>query len=321
MLQPLCAYKRRYSGVAWAYSKQPDDIKIITNWDSTEWLNSDKGKAPTKIAYDESCADGSLQKDPAWGYGIGEAEAAEWFKLLLLDEGDMDDQQRESPQIKRARFLLQKAGKSPVQAVADYLRLLWAHAIQNIEKDFGEATVEGLPFRVVLTVPAVWTQRAVNRMRQAAKDAGILWHRLAGETTLHFVSEPEAAALATFDDLKARPNFQKGDTFVVCDAGGGTVDLISYKVQQAKPMHLAECVEGSGKLCGAVFLDQDFEALMKQLVGDAWNVPDGVIKGMMNTQWENGIKRGFEGQDKTWKITLPYECVKRGAPPHIPLDK
>jgi hypothetical protein len=86
-------------------------------------------------------------------------------------------------------------------------------------------------------------------------------------------------------------------------------------------MQLVECVEGSGKLCGAVFLDQDFEALMKQLVGDAWNVPEAVIKDMMNTQWENGIKRGFEGQDKTWKITLPYECIERGAPRHLTLDK
>lgn len=306
---------RRYSGVAWAYSKQPEDVKIITNWDSTEWLNADKGKAPTKISY------GQAEDDMTWGYGIGNTEAAEWFKLLLLDEGDMDEEKKKSPQIKRARTLLQRAGKSPVQAVADYLRLLWTHAIQNIEKDFGEATVEGLPFRVVLTVPAVWTQRAVNRMRQAAKEAGILWHRLAGKTTLDFVSEPEAAALATFDDLKTRPNFQHGDTFVICDAGGGTVDLISYKVQQAKPMQLAECVEGSGKLCGAVFLDQDFEDLMKQLVGDAWNASEAAVKNMMNTQWENGIKRGFDGQDKTWQLTLPYECVQRGALPHLTLQK
>jgi hypothetical protein len=215
----------RYSGVAWAYSKQPDDIKIITNWDSTEYANSDKGKAPTKIAYSPVYSDGDSPLDLTWGYGINDTEAIEWFKLLLLDEKDMDKKTRKSPQIKKAQSLLQKAGKSPVQAVADYLRLLWAHAIENIGRDFGEATIEGLPFRVVLTVPAVWTQQAVSRMRQAAKRAGILSHRTVGETTLHFVSEPEAAALATFEDLKARPNFQKNDTFVVCDAGGGTVDL------------------------------------------------------------------------------------------------
>jgi molecular chaperone DnaK (HSP70) len=189
-------------------------------------VNCDKGKAPTKIAYSPAaCSDDKLQTNVAWGYGIGDAEAAEWFKLLLLDEEDMDRRQRQSPQIRRARLLLQRAGKSPVQAVADYLRLLWAHAIGNITKDLGESAVEGLPFRIVLTVPAVWTQKAVSRMRQAADGAGILCRRTIGETTLHFVSEPEAAALATFDDLKERPNFQQDDTFLVCDAGGGTVDL------------------------------------------------------------------------------------------------
>ena len=304
--------------MAWAYSKQPEDVNIITNWDSTEYQSSDKGKAPTKISYGRSFRNlGQM----TWGYGVGEDEAVEWFKLLLLDDADMDPKQRKSPQIKKARGLLQNAGKTPVQAIADYLRLLWKHAIANIERSFGEAAVEGLPFRVVCTVPAVWTTEAVNKMREAARQAGILDDRLAGETTLDFVSEPEAAALATFDDLKPRPNFQVGDCFVVCDAGGGTVDLISYRVVQTQPLQLAECVEGSGKLCGAVFLDQEFEALMKQVVGDAWNVPESVIKTFMNSQWENGVKRGFEGQDKSWKITLPHECVEKGAPYHLDLNQ
>ncbi|KAF1850457.1 uncharacterized protein K460DRAFT_422933 [Cucurbitaria berberidis CBS 394.84] len=317
-----------YSGVAWAYSKQPDDIKIITDWDCIEFQNSDKGKAPTRIAYGQPQPDclvdisgDSAPTQVTWGYGVEDTEVAEWFKLLLLDEDDLTEEKKHSPQIKKARKCLQKAGKTPVQAVGDYLRLLWNHAISNIEKDFGPVVVEGLQFQVVCTVPAVWTTRAVDRMRQAAKDAGIISDRLAGQTTLRFISEPEAAALATLEDLKARPNFKKGDTFVVCDAGGGTVDLISYKVRETDPMVLAECVEGQGKLCGAVFLDQDFEALMKQLVGDAWNVQRSAIKDMMNAQWENGIKRGFEGQSKDWKIRLPYECIERGAPHIITLNQ
>ena len=76
-------------------------------------------------------------------------------------------------------------------------------------------------------------------MRQAALDAGILEPRLCSDTTLHFVSEPEAAALATLRDMKAAQfgvclsftnnhknmltRVQKGDCIVVCDAGGGTV--------------------------------------------------------------------------------------------------
>lgn len=41
---------------------------------------------------------------------------------------------------------------------------------------------------------------------------------------------------------------QVGDSFVVCDAGGGTVDLITYEVTKMKPyLQLAELVPGTGK--------------------------------------------------------------------------
>lgn len=313
-----------YSGVAWAYSKEVDDIHIITDWESSEVGTSDKGKAPTRVSYAPA-----VQKNDGkgstvtWGYGVSDnQEAIEWFKLLLLDDSDMDEKQKKSPHILKARSLLEKANKTPVQAVSDYLRLLWDHAITNIRKEAGEDFLRGLPFRVVCTVPAIWGNKAIGRMRQAASEAGILDYRTAiGETKLFFVSEPEAAALATFNNLQKRPNLQAGDTFVVCDAGGGTVDLIRYKIVQTKPMKLAECVEGSGRLCGAVFLDQDFEDFMQQTVKSAWNVPSHVIKAFMNVYWENGIKRSFDEKPRTWKLNLPYECTERGAPHQIELQQ
>jgi hypothetical protein len=317
----------RYSGVAWAFSKQPEDIKIVTGWDCIEFQNVDKGKAPSRIAYGQincnrpaNALEGTDSVKVNWGYGVEDTNAAEWFKFLLPDEEDQACEAKHSPQIEKARQLLRQAGKTPIQVVADYLRLLWNHAISNIEKDFGEVAVNGLQLHVVCTVPAVWTTRTINRMRQAAKDAGTLNDRLAGTTTLSFVSEPEAAALATLEDLRVRPNFKKDDIFVVCDAGGGTVDLISYKVLETNPMVLSECVEDQGGLCGAVFLDQDFEALMEQLTGDAWEVPRSAIKHMMNSNWENGIKRGFDGGEKDWRVRMPYECTQRGAQPIITLS-
>ena len=41
---------------------------------------------------------------------------------------------------------------------------------------------------------------------------------------------------------------QVGDALVVCDAGGGTVDLISYEILQRKPtLKLKELVPPKGK--------------------------------------------------------------------------
>lgn len=109
-------------------------------------------------------------------------------------------------------------------------------------------------------------------MQDAAKFAGILESRDAGETRLSFLSEPEAAAVATMVDLTEKNNInvnslaaptyrsyavsaadqitsQRGDTFVVVDCGGGTVDLISYEVAGTSPMTVRECAPGKGKYC------------------------------------------------------------------------
>ncbi len=60
------------------------------------------------------------------------------------------------------------------------------------------------------------------------------------------IKEPEAAALYTMHSLDFSLNI--GDVFVVCDAGGGTVDLISYEVLGLSPtLQVKEIVPGTGK--------------------------------------------------------------------------
>ena len=39
-----------------------------------------------------------------------------------------------------------------------------------------------------------------------------------------------------------------GDAFVLCDTGGGTVDLISYEITKIEPFELRELVKGTGTL-------------------------------------------------------------------------
>ncbi|KAF5132941.1 hypothetical protein E5D57_003563 [Metarhizium anisopliae] len=58
-------------------------------------------------------------------------------------------------------------------------------------------------------------------MEQAAKMAGILDDRSAGQTILTFAPEPEAAALSTLTEPGRKT--KAGEVYLVCDAGGGTV--------------------------------------------------------------------------------------------------
>lgn len=57
------------------------------------------------------------------------------------------------------------------------------------------------------------------------------------------------------------------DLCLVCDAGGGTVDLIAYEVDSMKPFLISECSVGTAGACGSVFLDRAFEAAIRTRLG------------------------------------------------------
>lgn len=294
-----------FSGVAWAFSRYPDDIKVVTKWRADLAHNSDDAKCPTEIVYD---ANKNLR---AWGYEIRPNESPlKWFKLLLVDEKDLEPDRRNSPQLIEAKQMLHRLRMTAVDAVGDYLRELWKHTIESIEREFGQSAVRGLPFRVVVTVPAIWKPYAQQRTREAVHKAGILKGRLCGETILHLVPEPEAAALATLAEFRGRPGVKPGDVFVVCDAGGGTVDITSYKVQKTDPVVVKECVQGDGKMCGAIFVDQEFQNFLRGKLTKRWDkISASQIKKLMNDEWEHGIKRGFEDTDREWEVRLPPEAT------------
>jgi len=87
------------------------------------------------------------------------------------------------------------------------------------------------------------------------------------------------------------------------------VDIISYEIESTTPVILKECVEGDGKLCGAIFLDEEFEKFIRQTMGKTWTeLSQGSIKKLMNDEWENGIKRSFDDDEKkTWTVSVPPE--------------
>lgn len=111
-------------------------------------------------------------------------------------------------------------------------------------------------------------------MVQSAYPGDVAWRE-----RLKIITEPEAAAVhcAHLTDLyRLRPS----QNFIVCDAGGGTVDLAVYKVRSlhsarcflirraqiiGDPAHLeiAEIAARSGANCGSLFLDLRFRALVE----------------------------------------------------------
>ncbi|KAI0521987.1 hypothetical protein F5B22DRAFT_512862 [Xylaria bambusicola] len=293
-----------FSGVAWATAAdfKSDQVNIITSWPGT---GREEGKAPSEIFYEYG--------EMSWGYLVpSDGDPVRWFKLLLVQEEDLEPELRSSEFILRARQFMRVEGKTPVDLIADYLRALWAHTLQTIAKARGQTVLDALRFHVVLTVPAIWKGYARRDMRQAAQNAGILDDRLAGDTRLSFAPEPEAAALSTLTEPGRKVN--ENDCFMVCDAGGGTVDLITYMVTNASPIMMEEAVEGEGGLCGGIFVDQAFEIKCKKCLGRRWDrLSKNDINDVMREDWERGVKPQFTpSSNRDYPIRVPAGAFPDG---------
>ncbi|KAL2812144.1 hypothetical protein BDW59DRAFT_167879 [Aspergillus cavernicola] len=294
-----------YSGVAWATASEFNkrEINLITEW--PDWPH-EESKAPTQIYYEHDAI--------FWGYSVPrDSDPLAWFKLLLLKDEDLDQKIRSSEFIIRAKRKLRDENRSAVEVVADYLRALWGHTLEMIAKARGETILDGMSFHIVITVPAIWKGYARQSMRDAASKAGLLADRDAGKTRLSFVPEPEAAALASLSE----PGFKvlPGGVYLICDAGGGTVDLITYRVSRVEPaIALDEAVEGIGGLCGGIFVDDAFERICKARMGTRWNyLSRNGIQEILKDEWEMGHKRHFKLQNASneYIVSIPAEAFAK----------
>ena len=200
--------------MAWAtrVDFENNQVNFITSWPGN---GREEGKVPTELWYDDN--DGLV-----WGYEVpADGDPFRFFKLLLLRTEDRSPEICRSDFVIRAREMMEESGRTAVDLITDYLRLLWEHIMSTIERARGEDVVEALAIHVVITVPAIWKSYARQAMEDAAAKSGILDSRLAGATKLTFVPEPEAAALSTL--LEQGSGVRPGNVYVICDAGGGTV--------------------------------------------------------------------------------------------------
>ncbi|KAL7268268.1 hypothetical protein RUND412_009117 [Rhizina undulata] len=203
----------------------------------------------------------------------------------------------------RTAVLLTQMNLPPVEVVTDYLRSLRAHTMSVIERRFHSEFIQRTKTEYVLTVPAVWSDSAKALTVQAARNAGFGQH----EVDFNLIGEPEAAAAYSLQAIE-KETLTEGDTFVICDAGGGTVDLVSYKIVQLDPMAVSEVVGGSGGLCGSVFINQKFDEHIRNLLGDdTIDKMKPVARKEMMRQWEEKVKFKFADSEDTkfYDVVLP----------------
>jgi hypothetical protein len=194
-------------------------IKVVQRWRGTTQGYTDK--VPTVLSYD---SDGELQE---WGPSVLPTDdvTIKYFKLGLQDDVDRGYLSGNGSAI--GGFLSKSdwkhdglPNKSPLDFASEYLSEIHKYFLDEyVPSIYGPAFLQGQRVSYLITVPAIWTQKAKDLTRQAAVRAGI--------NDLVFVTEPEAAALFCAT-ISQEVDLAVGDRFLVCDAGGGTVVILLF---------------------------------------------------------------------------------------------
>jgi molecular chaperone DnaK (HSP70) len=194
-----------------------EKVAIIKDWPNA--LHQSSEKTQTILAYDN----GQLI---AWGGRVRPSHKTKvaYFKLGLQDNIG-EHYSSSSPSKSLLGGFLRTSNwkyeslpnKSAVDFAADYLKAIHQHVVNIVlPSHFGSEFLNNQKFSYVLTVPAIWTDKAKDLTRKAAVAAGI------PDDKLELITEPEAAALYCAT-ICVEVDLKDGDRFLVCDAGGGTV--------------------------------------------------------------------------------------------------
>ncbi|TVY51093.1 Heat shock 70 kDa protein 12B [Lachnellula cervina] len=277
-----------FSGIAYAFANgnKPDVISIM-DWPGLEGFQ--QPKVPTLISYDGKGAF-------TWGGQKHKGDVVQGVKLLL----DPDQPRPLYLPESTAKSDLKRLAKPPVEVAADFIKAMYQHAMMKIESQIPQEYLRMCQKEFVLSVPAVWSDKAKDTTLKAAKQAGI--------HPITLIKEPEAAAMYTLHTLQDRA-LTVGDAFVICDAGGGTVDLISYEITQLKPtLELKELVPGKGGMAGSLGLNKRFEGAIKSLVGEDQYFHLRKSRGfeLAVQQFDRSVKTAFRGDpDEDYFINFP----------------
>ena len=168
----------------------------------------------------------------------------------------------------------------------DYLTGVREWVMKQLNDSYGKSVMKSFEIRWVMTVPAVWSLEGKNTTMECAEAAG-----LGDRKNLLMISEPECAASYALKRLQ--PSHLKiGSHIIVCDCGGGTVDLISYRIRRLEPLlQVEESGVCNGGKCGGVFINRIFEEEVDKKLQKAGKTISNYARGQLRQQFEVFVRR------------------------------
>ncbi|KAF5632565.1 uncharacterized protein FTJAE_7448 [Fusarium tjaetaba] len=235
----------------------------------------------------------------------------EWFKLGLPHPDDLPSGIRNSPKFKELNFTRAAADVTAKDATARFINNIWKVFLDDLRKKIPYPSIQ-----ISATVPMLWPEDACRAMYEALHQAEILNENVV--LAPKFLAEPEAAALAFFSDSHyfEETNISKlnpGQTVLICDCGGGTVDTVAYEITSIHPFRVKEIRPGQCIFAGACLLDDGFMELLKEKVETMISprafqaLTKNQLYEITSNRWEFDIKGRFGDNFPTQHIYLPIK--------------
>src|SRR5271154_484119 len=270
-VNPVKRFADRRTGTGVAYSAGPEWARpeTIQRWpDATGTGLSDK--VSTTISYDVE-----TDQVATWGFTVDpdnpKFRIEENFKLYL-DPGYRDEF-HSAPSLEEAR-----------RWFTDFLSCVYKSITQHFSETIPRWRTRRVEF--VFSVPTTWKDPAmIAETEQLIRKAGFgKEHGHAVEISL---TEAEAAAV-----YASKQQYEKGDVFLVCDAGGGTTDVNILKTAESNvgqiELEPLSCVEGQP--IGSTLINFKVEKLItERLESIRYQLPaesKKIAENMMRTRFE-----------------------------------
>lgn len=229
------------TGVAYSWGPEWPDPRTIQHWPG-KLGHEVRNKVDTAISYDTNTG-----LPTSWGFLVNRSDpdqdVEDLFKLYL--DHSFEDEIREHVPVQLARKWLK-----------DYLAYLYGAIVRFFDDSIPRWKLKNISFD--FSVPTTWKDPGmVADIETIISSAGFCEHtNHRAQITL---TEAEAAAVAI-----AKQNLERGDVYVICDAGGGTTDVNLLKITTAAfgqtVLHPLSWVEG--KAAGSALIDFRLEKLI-----------------------------------------------------------
>ncbi|KAI9786203.1 MAG: hypothetical protein M1839_007613 [Geoglossum umbratile] len=323
-------YGTTYTGLAWMQTTGQDNPTIKDLRVFRIWPGRDAPKVPSALSYSTTS---SVRRCKQWGYSIDDNSLVMRWTKLELEPRKTDEELDVLRELVKGLDLVNELRANKDAAIMNEIPRHISKDSGDVVKDYlsrvtkewylfilgqGRHTLDQVPLDIVITHPASWSYEAMNKTFRAVVGA-FPQGMFPTLRDISFTSEPEACALYTIQDLitNDRNPLIPGECFVVCDAGGGTVDLVSYRVESIEPFKLTKVGVITGGKYGATFIDQEFlEWLQPRLTnldilpGDFGTGGHFVLnpRGKVLLDRFERVKHAFNGTN-TGDITLPRKTI------------